>query len=181
MRSKSFSRNVVIHLTQSTINGCFYHLKFTQGKLSMIGPSDSPILFNQLVTEGESESHPFDCKALLTIQDTSGCLLLVQIYRKYVTIFSGSATTELKGKSSSLIYPLESLINQFNLKILIWSFWSLAQALKFENHQLITLKNDRELMMHRESSPNVSKWVSPNSLKWEVKEVRPPAPIPIPL
>ena len=92
------------------------------GELSMIGPSDSPILFNHLVTEGESESHPFDCKALLTIQDTSGCLLLVQIYRKYVTIFSGSATTELKGKSSSLIYPLESLINQFNLKILIWSF-----------------------------------------------------------
>ena len=98
MRSKSFSRNVVIHLTQSTINGCFYHLKFTQGKLRMIGPSDSPILFNQLVTEGEFESHPFDCKALLTIQDTSGCLLLVQICRKYVTLFSGSATNRIKRK-----------------------------------------------------------------------------------
>lgn len=163
------------------MDGCFYHPKFTQGKLRIIGPSDSPILFNQLVTEGELESHPFDCKALLTIHDTSGYLLLVQICRKYVTIFSGSARTELKGKSNSLIYPLESLINQFNLKILIWLFWSLAQALMFVNQQLITLTNDRELVMHRESSPNVSKWVSPDSLKREVKEVRPPAPILIPL
>ena len=63
MTSKLSFRNVVIHLTQSTINGCFYHLKFTQQKLKMIGPSDSTILFNQLATERIFESQPFDCKA----------------------------------------------------------------------------------------------------------------------
>ena len=73
MTSKLSFRNVVIHLTQSTINGCFYHLKFTQQKLRMIGPSDSTILFNQLATERIFESQPFDCKAHHTY--TSGCLL----------------------------------------------------------------------------------------------------------
>lgn len=77
--SKLSSRKIIIHLIQSTINGCFYHHKFTQRKPRTRVPSDSPILprFNQLVIEVEFESRSFDCKARLTINDTSGCLLLV--------------------------------------------------------------------------------------------------------
>lgn len=77
--SKLSSRKIIIHLIQSTINGCFYHLKFTQRKPRTRVPSDSRILprFNQLVIEVEFESRSFDGKARLTINDTSGCLLLV--------------------------------------------------------------------------------------------------------